>query len=100
MAKSSLGWLRILGLLEGISYLALFAVTMPLKYAAELNEPNYIVGMIHGFLFVMYCLLVLIVAHKYKWAFGTTFMAGFASLLPFGTFVADARIFRKVHRRQ
>lgn len=95
MNSSSLSWLRIFGLLEGISYLALFAVTMPLKYMADMHTPNYIVGMIHGFLFITYCVLVLVVARKYQWKFPTTFAAGIASLLPFGTFVADVKIFRK-----
>lgn len=97
MQKSYILYLRIFGILEGISYLALFAVTMPLKYMANMHLPNYIVGMIHGFLFITYCVFVLIVAKKYRWKFfPTTFTAGIASLLPFGTFVADAKIFRKV----
>ncbi len=94
MKKAALSYLRLFAILEGISYLA-FGVTMPLKYMAEMHAPNYIVGMIHGLLFVAYCVLVLVVARKLKWKFSTTFYAGIASLLPFGTFVADAKIFKK-----
>ncbi|MFN3316530.1 MAG: DUF3817 domain-containing protein, partial [Raineya sp.] len=36
---------------EGISYL-LFALTMPLKYIFKIPEPNYVVGLAHGLLFV------------------------------------------------
>ena len=100
MNRSSINWLRIFGLLEGVSYLVLFAVTMPLKYMADMHLPNYIAGMIHGFLFITYCILVLVVARKYKWKIPTTFAAGIASLLPFGTFVADVRIFRKVQKSE
>ena len=98
MKYASLQYLRIFGFLEGVSYLA-FAITMPLKYVYELHEPNYVVGMIHGVLFITYCVLVLLVARQHKWKFfPTTFAAGIASLLPFGTFVADAKIFRKVDK--
>ena len=57
--------------------------------------PNKIVGMAHGVLFIAYCVWVIVVANDKKWNFKTTFLAGLASLLPFGTFIADAKIFKK-----
>jgi integral membrane protein len=39
--------------------------------------------------------LVLLVANKTKWGIKNTFWALLASLLPFGTFVADRKIFSK-----
>ncbi len=92
--KSALGTLRLLSLLEGISYL-LFALTMPLKYMYEMPMPNKIVGMAHGFLFLAYCAFVFIVNQDKKWSLMTNFWAYLASLIPFGTFVADAKIFKK-----
>lgn len=91
--KSTLGILRITALLEGISYL-LFALTMPLKYQLDTPLPNKIVGMAHGFLFIAYCLMVFIVNQDQKWNLKTNFFAYLASLIPFGTFVADAKIFK------
>lgn len=92
--KSTLGILRITGILEGISYLLLFAVTMPLKRIYGIESPNLVVGMLHGILFIAYVLLVIAVSVDRKWSTKTTILAGIASLLPFGTFVADAKIFR------
>lgn len=92
--KSKLGVLRILALIEGISYL-LFALTMPLKYVYDMPTPNKIVGMAHGFLFIAYCLMVFVVNQERKWSFLTNFWAYLASLIPFGTFIADAKIFKK-----
>lgn len=92
--KSTLGVLRILALLEGISYL-LLALTMPLKYIYEMPTPNKIVGMAHGFLFIAYCIMVFVVNQERKWNFLTNIWAYLASLIPFGTFVADAKIFKK-----
>tara|TARA_R110002111_G_scaffold42422_1_gene78066 strand:- start:527 stop:832 length:306 start_codon:yes stop_codon:yes gene_type:complete len=92
--KSTLGVLRILAVIEGISYL-LLALTMPLKYWYEMPLPNKIVGMAHGFLFIAYCIMVFVVNQEKKWSFLTNFWAYLASLIPFGTFVIDAKIFKK-----
>ena len=86
--------LRIIGFLEGLSYLALLGVCMPLKYMFEIPEPTKIVGMAHGVLFIYYCLLVLIVSVQLKWSFSKMSWALIASLLPFGTFVADKKLFQ------
>ena len=87
--------LRIIGFLEGISYLLLLGIAMPLKYGADMPQFIYPIGMAHGVLFVLYVLLVLINWYKLKWKFSKAFFAGVASLLPFGTFVADKKLFRE-----
>lgn len=92
--SSKLGLLRITGFLEGCSYL-LLGLTMIMKYQYQITGPNKIVGYAHGFLFIAYVLLVLIVGREKRWSLVTLFWALLASLLPFGTFVADAKIFRK-----
>jgi integral membrane protein len=92
--KSNLGVLRILALVEGISYIS-FAITMPMKYILEIPEPNYFVGMAHGFLFIAYILWVIIVAFQKKWKLITIFWSFLASIIPFGTFIADKNIFSK-----
>ena len=97
--NSKLGTLRLLSLLEGLSYIA-FAITMPLKYNMDILLPNKIMGYAHGFLFLAYCIYVLLVGLERKWSFMTIFWAGFASIIPFGTFVADARIFKPEQIKQ
>lgn len=92
--STSLGILRILALVEGISFLAL-GLTMPLKYMYEMPMPNKIVGMAHGFLFISYCIMVFVVNLDKKWSFSKNFWAYLSSLIPFGTFIADAKIFKK-----
>lgn len=92
--KSSLSVLRLIGLLEGISYLVLLGVAMPLKYYYDKPDAVKIVGMAHGVLFVMYCINLLIVHLKFKWTMGRTIGAFIASLVPFGTFYADKKWFR------
>lgn len=91
--KSPLGRLRLLAILEGISYL-LFGITMPLKYMLDIREPNFYVGMIHGWLFVLYVVFCLQNIYLQKWGFKASAIALAASLIPFGTFYADAKIFK------
>lgn len=92
--KSSLSSLRLIGFLEGISYLVLLGIAMPLKYYYNKPDAVKIVGMAHGVLFVMYCINLLIVHLKFKWTMGITMGAFIASLIPFGTFYADKKWFR------
>lgn len=83
---------RLVGIMEGISYLVLLLIAMPLKYFA--NQPDAVkyVGWAHGVLFVAFGLYLIKVWIKYKWTFGKTFLAFIASLLPFGTFVLDKKL--------
>ena len=92
--KSSLSVLRLLALLEGISYLVLLGIAMPLKYYYDKPNAVKLVGMAHGILFVLYCINLLIVHVKFKWNMGKTIGAFIASLIPFGTFYADKKWFR------
>lgn len=92
--KSSLSVLRLLALLEGISYLLLLFIAMPLKYYWDSPQPVKIIGMAHGVLFVMFCINLLIVHLKLKWKMGITIGAFISSLIPFGTFYADKKWFR------
>jgi integral membrane protein len=93
MFRNSLPRFLLVAFLEGCSYL-LFALTMPLKYKMNLPQPNYIVGMIHGILFIAYVVLLLVVWRQYKWSFKKVALSFIASLIPFGTFFANKKIYR------
>jgi len=94
LLKTSLGRFRIVAFLEGCSYLA-FALTMPLKYSFAIPQPNFVVGMFHGILFMFYVGLALQLAFMQKWTLLKTFWVLLASLVPFGTFYLDAKLLRK-----
>jgi integral membrane protein len=93
LSETLLGKFRIVAFLEGCSYL-LLGFTMILKYKFLMREPNYVVGMIHGFLFILYVIMLLQIWRRYNWSFAKTTLAFIASLVPFGTFVADKKLFR------
>lgn len=93
LLQSPIGRFRIIAFLEGCSFL-LLGFTMILKYQYDMPKPNYIVGMAHGLLFVLYIFLLIQVALRYSWRWSTIFFAFVASLFPTGTFIADAKIFK------
>lgn len=84
--------LRIFGLLEGISYLVLLLIAMPLKYYAGYPIVVKITGWIHGLLFILFILSVLRTSRTMHWKTGKVIAAFLASVLPFGTFVLDKRL--------
>ncbi len=86
---------RITAILEGISYLMLFAVTMPLKYMADLPKPNIYVGYAHGGLFIAYIVLALAICWYKKWEFKRLFIFVLASFLPFATFYVDQKYLKE-----
>jgi len=86
--KTLLGQLRLLAIIEGISYIS-FGLTMPLKYVWGIKEPNMIVGMAHGGLFIAYCAWVCVNHIDRKWDVKKTSVLLISSLVPFMTFWAD-----------
>lgn len=91
--KTPIGRLRVLAILEGVSFL-LFAITMPLKYWFQIPEPNLYVGMTHGWLFILYVLFCIQNIFIHGWGIKASVLSLGASLVPFGTFYADAKIFK------
>jgi len=80
---------RKIAFYEGISFLVLLLVAMPMKYFFGFPKAVTIVGSLHGILFVAFGVLALEVMRTYKKKFGWLVKAGLASLLPFGTFYMD-----------
>ncbi len=67
------------------------------KLSLFLNKTGlgiYIVGLAHGVLFVLYVILLLQVAFLHRWNLLKLFFGFIASLVPFGTFYADKKLFR------
>jgi integral membrane protein len=93
---SSKTHIRLSALLEGISFLLLLIIAMPLKYMAGIPEPVSYIGMAHGVLFIWYVISVLLVREAYRLSIGNTALALLASLVPFGTFYADKKIFKRL----
>jgi integral membrane protein len=92
MLKTSISRLRIIGLVEGVSFLVLLAVAMPLKYFAGLPQAVTLVGWLHGLLFITFCIALTQAQQEAKWTLWRTAGLLIAALLPFGPFVIDERL--------
>ena len=87
---------RLTAFLEGVSYILLLLIAVPIKYL--LNEAFYvkILGMPHGILFILYILFSIIAKIKYNWNFRKFLVVSIASLVPFGTFYIDKKYLTKL----
>ncbi|MDQ3368585.1 MAG: DUF3817 domain-containing protein [Myxococcota bacterium] len=86
MLRTPLGRFRLISLIEGLSYVVLLAVAMPLKYLAHEPAAVRIVGGIHGALFVLFALALLAVKVQLRWSVRTCAIAMLAAILPLGAF--------------
>ena len=90
-----IGQLQLLAIFEGISFIS-FGLTMPLKYIYGIKEPNYVVGVAHGALFIAYVTWVVIVHFSRKMPYSKTILLLIASLVPFMTFWAEKKILKQL----
>lgn len=81
--------LRMIGIAEGISFLVLLLIAMPLKYYFDLPMAVKIVGWAHGILFIAYVAIVFLSIRLMKWNLIEVGIALAASLIPLGTFFLD-----------
>lgn len=92
LLKSTLGRFRLIAILEGVSFIVLLFIAMPLKYIYGIPTAVRIVGSLHGALFIAYMFMLLQVKIERKWDLSKTAMAVVASLIPFGTFIYDSKL--------
>ena len=91
--------LRVISYLEGISYILLLFIAVPIKYYA--NDPSLVklLGMPHGLLFVAYVILSLVSSKEYRWNSKKTLVVLISSVIPFGTFYVDYKYLKTDQHR-
>lgn len=99
MLRSPVARLRLVGLLEGVSFLVLLGVAMPLKYLAGMPEAVRFVGWAHGVLFMLFVAVLAGTAGALRWSPWKVLAALVAAVVPFGPFVLDSRLRRESDAR-
>ena len=84
--------LRKIGIAEGISFLVLLLISMPLKYYFGYPLAVKYTGWAHGLLFVSYISLAYYAKETYNWPVKKFLLAIVAAFLPLGTFVYDKQL--------
>lgn len=84
---------KFTALLEGVSLLILLFVAMPLKYIWGDPLAVKYVGMAHGLLFIAYVIFAIMLKDERNWDLKRTAFILLASVVPFGTFYAEKKLF-------
>ncbi|MDX2053172.1 MAG: DUF3817 domain-containing protein [Polyangiaceae bacterium] len=86
--------LRVVALLEGVSFLVLLLVAMPLKYIWAESAAVRVVGALHGALFIAFVGALVSAATAQDWPLRRWLSAFVLSLIPGGTFFLDRELKR------
>ena len=85
---------RVVSILEGLSYIILLFIAVPIKYLGNDDSFVKMFGMPHGLLFVSYVVLAFLIKDDLKWNSKTFLIVLLASVIPFGTFYVDKKYLR------
>jgi integral membrane protein len=77
------------GHVEGISFLLLLFIAMPLKYIWDMPMAVRIVGSVHGILFIAFISVLWDAKGKIPLSMKTVFLCFLLSIIPFGTFFIE-----------
>lgn len=88
---------RISAWVTGVGLLLLTFYAMPAKYVFGDPRPVALIGMVHGFLYMIYIVCTLVLAERCRWkpVFALVVLA--AGTIPVASFVAERRVTRTVH---
>ena len=85
---------RLIALLEGLSFIFLVFLGMPLKYLYGNEILVKILGMPHGILFIVYVLTAFLFKNKLELNIKELLIVLIASVIPFGTFYIDYKFLK------
>lgn len=85
---------RTVAIAEGVSFILLLFIAMPLKHFFGVPMAVKVVGWAHGVLFIGYWIAAVPLFSKLKWDPERIVGLGLASVLPFGTFVLERKWLR------
>jgi integral membrane protein len=87
---------RVMAIVTGTLLLILVLVAVPLKYAADHPGPTAVVGVAHGFLFMVYLIATLDLGVRLRWNPIKLLIVMACGTIPFASFIAERRITREV----
>ncbi len=83
---------RKIAVIEGISYLILLFLAMPLKYFFNIPEAVKYFGWVHGILFLVFFKILILAFIKYRWSWMRLAIYLLASVLPVLPFILDKKL--------
>jgi integral membrane protein len=83
---------RVMAWVTGVMLLVLVFVAMPMKYIGDDDSLVRIVGVAHGWLYIVYIITVLTLAYQARWRPVRTLLVLLAGTVPFASFVAERKV--------
>jgi integral membrane protein len=87
---------RVMAWVVGVLLLVLVFIAMPLKYFADQPALVSVVGMLHGFLYMVYLVTAFDLAIRARWHWLRTVLVLLAGTVPVMSFVAERKVTRWV----
>jgi integral membrane protein len=85
-----IAFLRVVSLLDAISYLVLLGVAVPMKHLWDQPKAVQITGPIHGGLVILLGLALLLAMRRANWSLWPPFLIFLAAMFPLAPFFADS----------
>ena len=86
---------RVMAWIVGVLLIALILVAVPLKYAADLDQPVAVIGTLHGWLYFIFFLVACDLALRARWTLKGAVLVLLAGTVPILSFVAERIATRK-----
>src|SRR3954452_23689429 len=89
---------RVMAWVTGVLLLVLVFVAMPLKYFGDDDRLVRVVGVAHGWMYMVYLITALTLAYQARWRLGRTVLVLLAGTIPFASFVAERKVVADARR--
>ncbi len=93
---SELQKFRLINKIEGISFIILLFIAMPLKYSFGYPIATKVVGMLHGLLVFAFIYQIIEAKKEDGFMLKETAFYSILSLIPFGSFYTDKLLAKKI----
>jgi integral membrane protein len=88
---------KFINKIEGISFLILLCIAMPMKYVFDIPMATKIVGMAHGLLVFAFIYQIIEAKKEASFTWKETGLYSILSLIPFGSFYTDKLLAKKIN---
>ena len=93
---SELQKFRLINKIEGISFIILIFIAMPLKYSFGYPMATKVIGMLHGLLVFAFIYQIIEAKKEAGFTLKETALYTILSLIPFGSFYTDKLLAKKI----
>ena len=100
MTNAALTRFRVMAWVTGVMLLILVFVAMPVKYIGDDDTLVRIVGVAHGWLYIVYLITALTIAYQARWRPLRTVLVLLAGTVPFASFVAERKVVALARRER